>query len=83
MSTSFAPGLRPRTPDSPLTSRDALSLSDYATSTRDSLYDATTTIDELTQALENVSRVPSPEPRRSSSAAAGGRTARMCRRGWG
>jgi hypothetical protein len=62
MSTSFAPGLRPRTPDSPLTSRDALSLSDYATSTRDSLYDATTTIDELTQALENVSRVPSPEP---------------------
>ncbi|KAJ7034158.1 hypothetical protein C8F04DRAFT_1395617 [Mycena alexandri] len=40
---------RPPTPDSPLTNRD-------------SLYDATTTIDELTQALENVSRVPSPEP---------------------
>ncbi|KAJ7461929.1 hypothetical protein FB451DRAFT_475703 [Mycena latifolia] len=40
---------RPRTPDSPLTNRD-------------SLYDATTTIDDLTQALENVSRVPSPEP---------------------
>ncbi|KAJ7181584.1 hypothetical protein C8R43DRAFT_273424 [Mycena crocata] len=40
---------RPPTPDSPLTARD-------------SLYDATTTIDDLTQALENVSRVPSPEP---------------------
>ncbi|KAJ7784187.1 hypothetical protein B0H16DRAFT_1356160 [Mycena metata] len=40
---------RPRTPDSPQTNRD-------------SLYDATTTIDELTQALENASRVPSPEP---------------------
>ncbi|KAJ7055101.1 hypothetical protein C8F01DRAFT_1063304 [Mycena amicta] len=40
---------RPRTPDSPLTNRD-------------SLYDATSTIDDLTQALENVSRVPSPEP---------------------
>ncbi|KAJ6532259.1 hypothetical protein DFH09DRAFT_1092922 [Mycena vulgaris] len=40
---------RPPTPDSPLTNRD-------------SLYDATTTIDDLTQALENVSRVPSPEP---------------------
>ncbi|KAJ7094351.1 hypothetical protein C8R44DRAFT_890384 [Mycena epipterygia] len=40
---------RPPTPDSPQT-------------TRDSLYDATTTIDDLTQALENVSRVPSPEP---------------------
>ncbi|KAJ7620065.1 hypothetical protein FB45DRAFT_1006753 [Roridomyces roridus] len=40
---------RPHTPDSPLTNRD-------------SLYDATATIDDLTQALENVSRVPSPEP---------------------
>ncbi|KAJ7248397.1 hypothetical protein C8J57DRAFT_1080252 [Mycena rebaudengoi] len=40
---------RPPTPDSPLTNRD-------------SLYDATTTIDDLTQALENVSRVASPEP---------------------
>ncbi|KAJ7167824.1 hypothetical protein C8R46DRAFT_1350756 [Mycena filopes] len=40
---------RPPTPDSPLTNRD-------------SLYDATTTINDLTQALENVSRVPSPEP---------------------
>ncbi|KAJ7098587.1 hypothetical protein B0H15DRAFT_821313 [Mycena belliarum] len=40
---------RTPTPDSPLTNRD-------------SLYDATTTIDDLTQALENVSRVPSPEP---------------------
>ncbi|KAK7062348.1 hypothetical protein R3P38DRAFT_3384266 [Favolaschia claudopus] len=41
--------IRPPTPDSPLTNRD-------------SLYDATTTIDDLTLALENVSRVPSPEP---------------------
>ncbi|KAJ7682031.1 hypothetical protein DFH06DRAFT_1388202 [Mycena polygramma] len=41
--------LRPLTPDSPLTNRD-------------SLYDATTTIDELTQALEGVSRAQSPEP---------------------
>ncbi|KAF8207848.1 hypothetical protein K438DRAFT_1713393, partial [Mycena galopus ATCC 62051] len=41
--------VRPPTPDSPLTNRD-------------SLYDVTTTIDELTQALSNVSRVPSPEP---------------------
>nr|GAT50162.1 predicted protein [Mycena chlorophos] len=39
---------RPRTPHSPLTNRD-------------SLYDATSTIDDLTQALESVSRVPSPE----------------------
>ncbi|KAJ7649875.1 hypothetical protein FB45DRAFT_1075653 [Roridomyces roridus] len=39
----------PPTPDSPLTNRD-------------SLYDATVTIDDLTQALDNVSRVPSPEP---------------------
>ncbi|KAF7335245.1 hypothetical protein MSAN_02335000 [Mycena sanguinolenta] len=41
--------LRPPTPDSPLTNRD-------------SLYDLTTTIDDLTQALSNASRVPSPEP---------------------
>jgi hypothetical protein len=40
---------RPPTPDSPLTNRD-------------SLYAATTTIDDLTQALENVSRVASPKP---------------------
>ncbi|KAJ7639341.1 hypothetical protein FB45DRAFT_1001241 [Roridomyces roridus] len=39
----------PPTPDLPLTNRD-------------SLYDATVTIDDLTQALDNVSRVPSPEP---------------------
>ncbi|KAJ7265355.1 hypothetical protein B0H12DRAFT_1100459 [Mycena haematopus] len=41
--------VRPPTPDSPLTNRD-------------SLYDVTTTIDDLTQALGNASRVPSPEP---------------------
>jgi hypothetical protein len=41
--------LRPPTPDYPLTNRD-------------SLYDAGTTIDDLTHALEDVSRVPSPEP---------------------
>ncbi|KAF7352224.1 hypothetical protein MVEN_01185800 [Mycena venus] len=41
--------IRPPTPDSPLTNRD-------------SLYDATTTIDDLTNALNDVSRVPSPEP---------------------
>ncbi|KAJ7621442.1 hypothetical protein FB45DRAFT_754104 [Roridomyces roridus] len=39
----------PPTPDSPVTNRD-------------SLYDATVTIDDLTQALDNVLRVPSPEP---------------------
>ncbi|KAJ7246615.1 hypothetical protein C8J57DRAFT_1241259 [Mycena rebaudengoi] len=40
---------RPPTPDSPLTNRD-------------SLYNTTTTIDDLAQALENVSHVASPEP---------------------
>ncbi|KAG8218507.1 hypothetical protein J3R82DRAFT_4144 [Butyriboletus roseoflavus] len=40
---------RPATPDSPLTS---------------SLYHATSTIDDLTLALTNFSRVPSPEPQR-------------------
>jgi len=39
-------GSRPATPESPLTS---------------SLYDATNTIDDLTVALDNFSRVPSPE----------------------
>lgn len=40
---------RPSTPDSPLAS---------------SLYHATSTIDDLTLALTNFSRVPSPEPQR-------------------